>query len=339
MSLRFMESCDHYVTADLAKKWTSSVGMSIISSQGRRSTAALTQTNWGNFVSLTLDNQGTWILGFAFRYTALPASARSIIARWMDGATNQVELGLTPSGTLTVYRGGTTLLGTSTAAIATATYAYLEWLVVFHASAGQVMLRVNGTEVLALTGIQTSASGNAWANAVRIGSMSDSTGNMGVTYWDDLYLCDGAGSTPHNTFLGDCRVDTLLPNADGTSQQWAPSTPGTHYTLVDEAAPNTTDYVSSATAGQRDTYGMQDLSAVIGTIYGVQLNLAALKSDAGARSIKPLLLSGGSEALGASTALSTSQLYTRAVQVTDPATGAAWIEAGVNAVQAGAEVV
>ena len=72
----------------------------------------------------------------------------------------------------------------------------------------------------------------------------------------------------------------------------------THYTLVDDAAPNTTDYVSSATVGQRDTYGMQDLTAATGTIYGVQLNLAALKSDAGARSIKPLVLSGASEALG-----------------------------------------
>ena len=83
---------------------------------------------------------------------------------------------------------------------------------------------------------------------------------------------------------------------------------------------------------------MQDLTAVTGTIYGVQLNLAALKSDAGARSIKPLLLSGAFEALGTATALSTSQTYTRHVQTTDPVTAAAWTESAVNSMQAGAEV-
>jgi len=82
---------------------------------------------------------------------------------------------------------------------------------------------------------------------------------------------------------------------------------------------------------------MQDLTAATGTIYGAQLNLAALKSDAGARSIKSLIKSGSSEVLGSAIALNTSQLYTLQMQVTDPATSAAWTEAGINSVTCGAE--
>ena len=63
------------------------------------------------------------------------------------------------------------------------------------------------------------------ANTVRVGMLE--TTLIGTLDIDDLYICDGTGSAPHNTFLGDCRVDTLLPTADGTAQQWTPST-GTH---------------------------------------------------------------------------------------------------------------
>lgn len=284
-------------------------------------------------LSLTLDAQSTWILGAAVRVQALPGVAATLLAV-RDAGTVQIGVRLNTDGTLSALR-GTTVIGTSTATLTVNVYAYLELATLLHPSTGTVEVRLNGVAVVTVPAGDTTQTANSTANEVAIGSFS----NTALTVdFDDVYICDGTGAAPHNTFLGDCRVDTLLPSADGTSQQWTPSTPGTHYTLVDDAAPNTTDYVSSSTVGQRDTYGMQDLTAATGTIYGVQLNLAALKSDAGARSIKPLVLSGASEALGSATALSTSQTYTRHVQTTDPATAAAWTEAGVNAAQCGAEV-
>lgn len=339
MALRFVDSFDHYATADIVKKWsTVSSSPTISAGNGRRSTASLRiATGVVQYVGLNLTAQPTWILGFALRMGTVN-SFNSQIMQWFDNASAQVELWMLTTGALSIVRAGSATLGTVTSPLLTAgTYNYIEWAVTIHPSAGTSELRINGTSVLSLTGVNTRATANSSANILRFGYPTGS-GSIYTWDYDDVYICDGTGSAPHNTFLGDCRVDTLFPTSDGTSQQWTPSTAGTHYTLVDETAPNTTDYVASNTVGHRDTYGMQDLSAMTGTIYGVQLNLAALKNDAGARSVKPLLLSGASEALGAATALSTSQTYTLHMQTTDPATGVAWTESGVNAAQCGAEV-
>lgn len=337
MALRFLDGFDHYATADVAKKWTAVTGSATVSAtNGRRSTASLRGAT-NSYVTLTLDNQATWIVGCALRVAAVATTGDVPFLAVRDGATTQLDVVVNlTTNTLSVRRGGSTTLGTTTYVVPLSTYLYLELAVTLHSTAGAVTLRVNGATVLALTSVNTQQTANAYAQTLRVGN-TGTVATVGNLDFDDLYVCDGSGSAPHNTFLGDCRVDTLFPTSDGTSQQWTPSTPGTHYTLVDEAAPNTTDFVSSSTVGHRDTYGMQDLTAMTGTIYGVQLNLAALKSDAGSRSVKPLLVSGASEALGAATALGTSQTYTRHVQTTDPATGAAWAESAINAMQTGAE--
>lgn len=58
-----------------------------------------------------------------------------------------------------------------------------------------------------------------------------------------LAFADGTGS--------------LLPTSDGAYTQWTPSTGSTHYTLVDESSCNgTSDYNSTNTVGNRDTYGV-----------------------------------------------------------------------------------
>jgi hypothetical protein len=282
-----------------------------------------------------LDAQQVWLVGMAVRITAFPTTLVVLLA-WLDGVTLQGDVGITNTGAVLVRGGGSATLGTSTNVLSLNTYYYLEWrLLVGNAGIGQSEVRVNGVSWLALTGVDTQGTVNATATVLKCGTVQSSAGSLDI---DDLYICDGTGSAPHNTFLGDCRVDALLPNADVTPQQWTPSTPGTHYTLVGETVPNTTDYVSSSTPTHRELFGMQDLAALTGTIYGVQCALAALKSDAGTRSLKPLLLSGASEVLGTPTVLSTSQTYTVHMQVTDPATGALWSESAVNAMQCGAEV-
>lgn len=335
MALRFLDGFDSYVTADLTKKWPTVNGtMTISAGTGRRSTASLRCANQTvSYVARTFDAQGTWTLGVALRFTTMPTSTTDLL-RWYDGGTQQCELRITTTGTLQVTRNGT-ILGTSTNALALNTYRYIELRLVIHNTTGQAEVRVDGASWLALTNQDTQNSANATADTLRLGVIQTTLlGNLDI---DDLYICDGTGSAPHNGLLGDCRVDTLLPNAEGSPQQWTPSTGTSHYQLVDDAAPNTTDYVSNATPTQRELFGMQDLSAVTGTIYGAQLGLAALKSDAGARSVKALIVSGASEALGTAQALSTSQTYLLHVQTTDPATGAAWTETAVNGALCGVE--
>jgi hypothetical protein len=157
-----------------------------------------------------------------------------------------------------------------------------------------------------------------------------------VQYIDDLYILE-TGSSPNNNFLGDCRVDTLMPNGEGNYSAWTCSTGGTHSALVDEAVPNTSDYVESSTAAQKDSWAFANLTAVTGTIFGAAINLAALKSDAGARDIKPLCRSGSTDSLGSAFSLSTDQLYVQKIYEVDPNTASAWTESNVNSAEFGVE--
>lgn len=72
----------------------------------------------------------------------------------------------------------------------------------------------------------------------------------------------------------------ILPSGVGTYSAWTPSTGTTHYTLVDESACNgTTDYVSTAVNGNRDSYAVSLASIPNGSVItGVSLTPCASKS-------------------------------------------------------------
>ena len=71
----------------------------------------------------------------------------------------------------------------------------------------------------------------------------------------------------------------------------------------------------------------------------VQVATIARKDDAGSRSLRAVLKSGGATASGATRVLSTSYaVYDDRFEV-DPASGAAWTKAGVDTLHAGVEVV
>ncbi len=71
---------------------------------------------------------------------------------------------------------------------------------------------------------------------------------------------------------------TLVPTADGAYTQWTPSTGTTHYTTVDEANCNAnTDYVSTSTVGNRDSYSVNISSIPVGAVI-TQINITPCAS-------------------------------------------------------------
>ncbi len=78
----------------------------------------------------------------------------------------------------------------------------------------------------------------------------------------------------------------LLPVSDGSFSQWTPSTGSTHYNLVDESACNgTTDYVSTNTVGNRDSYGINLSSIPNGAVITeVKIKPCASKNKTGGSS-------------------------------------------------------
>jgi hypothetical protein len=342
MSLRFMDSFDYYASGDIMEKWVPTGTVGISAGNGRRGTASLRAPNGSSgssYVVVTLDAQGTWIVGAAFKYNTLPNFQRAIISL-LDGTTEQMGLTLNLDGTLSARRGGQggTILGTTGVSLSSGVWYYLEFKVTIHDSTGAVQIKVDGDSKLSLTGQDTKQTSNATANRILVGA--DGGLLVALTYdWDDLYICDGQGSS-NNDVLGDCRVDCLLPNADGSNSQFTPSSGSDHYAMADDSSPDDdSTYLSDATAGHRDTWNVQNLTALVSpSIKGIQVNITAKKDDAGSRQLKPVIKSGATTQAG--TAQSVGVDYRQFSQVfeNDPNTSAAWTEAGVNAAEFGAEV-
>jgi hypothetical protein len=341
MALRFCDSFDHYLTADLTEKWTNIISSpSISSGNGRRGTSALNTVASSRGVAKTLDAQATWIIGFAIKFGDIAGGIPMIAL--LDSGTVQVDVAINTDGTLSVRRNGITTLtsGTSVKALAPGIWYFVEWKCTIADSIGAstCKVRVDGEDwITVATGQDTKQTSNASANSIRL---FGGAGSFTQAYIDDVYICDGTGDS-NNDFLGDVRVDALAPNGEGSNSAWTCSTGSTHYTLVDEATPNDdTDYLSTAGASNRDSHNFASLPTMSSpTIKGVMHSLSAKKDDAGTRNIKSLCKSGATTSTGASQALPSSYAYLLQVWETDPNTAAAWTEANFNSAEFGVENV
>lgn len=325
MALVFVDSFDHYTT--LAQKWDASSG-TIDAAYGRFGKGLCVTQN--AVVHKATANMQTWFVGLAFKTGTQWPNDYFLALR--DSGALQVEVRINTAGQLVAARNGTAL-ATVEAPLAFSTWYYIELAAYIHDTAGTLTVRVNGASVITLSGVDTKNTANAYANQLAL--RSPNNGNA-LTMIDDLYICDGAGST-NNSLLGDCKVVALLPSGAGASTDWTPSA-GANYECVDEATPDDdTTYVSSATAGHKDTYALGDLSGS-GTVYGVQALYRVRKDDAGTRTVKSVLRSGaGTEANGTSNNVGDTYGYYADVFDAEPG-GAAWTVAKVNDAQAGVVV-
>lgn len=336
MALLFIESFDHYATADLTEKWSASAGSTIVAAAGRHASAALRTSNSSHYVKRTgLSASGSVVaIGVALKPSDLSGLTPAIL-EVHSGGTVQLSLGNNSSGQFRVSRGtqwGGTQLGISSGTTLTVgAYAYVELLATLHASAGAVEVRINGVAVLTLSGVNTAASGTAW-DAVALGDPAASRSCPGD--WDDLYVMDGSGAAPWNTFLGDCRVDVCRPTGAGATTGWTPST-GANWQCVDDAAPNDdTDYAEATAAGAVDTFVTEDAPAG-GSIIGIQHTLSLRKTDAGTCTVAAVVRHSGADYVSADLAPGTTYAYGLVVQQTNPGTGVAWTAAGFNACEFG----
>lgn len=332
MALLFVDSFDHYASADLLKKWSSGTA-TISTTLGRRSGGALVL--FSSYATLNLNAALSGIIcGMAVKWAGDPTDQELI--RFLDNTTANVSLYLRNDGSIRIIRKESTpvVLYTSLPGVAPISgWFYLEVKMVFHESTGAFEVRVNGNTVISQTNADTVVSGaGAYATSLRLGTSTAMT-----IYVDDFYVCDTSG-TVNNDFLGDCRVDAYLPTSDGALSAWTPEPAGVHYTTVDEATPNTTDYVSSATVGNKELFGVPDMINTPLSIFGVQLAAAAWKTDAGFREIKGLVRISGTDYPSSALAVTETPAYKRKVWDQNPATSAAWTDAAVNAAEWGVEV-
>lgn len=335
MSLLLIDGFDHYATGDITEKWNTKEGTCAISAgNGRRSSDALLITSQMEYVSFSTSERSTFIVGLAIKVTENPSSfATNLIAFRYVGYT-QVVLLLETDLSLSVARGSSSRLATSTSGLQLGVWHYVEFKATIDNTSGSYTVRVDGTVVLSGTGADTQySSSSSVANSIAIGQ---SYAGFVEFYIDDVYILNTDGSP--NDFLGDCRVDYLLPGANGATNDFTASA-GSNYQCVDDADPDDdSTYVSSSTVGHVDLYAFGDISHTPDTIHGVQVLMSAKADDAGDRSIAEVCRSGGTNYSGTSQTLGTDYRYFRQILTTDPDTGSAWGKTGLNAAQFGVEI-
>ncbi|QQR68377.1 MAG: hypothetical protein IPI58_05845 [Alphaproteobacteria bacterium] len=335
MALRFLDGFDHYaIPADIGKKWTahndigSASGMTLTS--GRRAGSnALWIRYYTDYVSLTLDSQPIWILGFACQ---LSGNDTQDVIRFYDGdGALQAAADLNSSGMIRLYRGATPVAAAASP-VPTGSWNYLEFRLSVADAGGVFEARLNEQVIASFTG-DTKQTGQAGVSRIQL------QGRSGKIAFDDLYICDGTGAA-NNAYLGDCRVDALLPTGPGTYAEWTPQGVAANWDNVNDAAPDSdATYNHAAAIGARDSYALADLPAVAGPVFGLQLSLCARKDDAGSRMMRGLLRSGGADDEGAAIlAPGTDYRFHRQIWETNPATGTAWTQGQINALEAGCKI-
>lgn len=339
MSLIFCDGFDDGLT--LLGKWNAFTGVTTGASYGRNN-SGLRFTDESHFATrlfAAAEEHATMTVGFAYRLvTAANNLERSFLSLNSDtGATAHVVLTLLDDGSnrIRVNRGGIVLATLSTSLVLNQWY-YIELKATLHDTTGAIEVRVNGQTMYQASNIDTKNGGTKTV----FDSVSVSSGTYnGTSHMDDLYVCNGAGST-NNSFLGDLAIETVYPDGNGNSSQFVGSDGNSvdNYQLVDEAAPSTTDYVVGATVGNKDTYTFGSMVRTTGPIAGVMVSSYANKTDAGARTIRNIARSGGSEVQGAQTGLATTWVPISSTYNTDPNGGGAWTIASVNAAEFGVEV-
>lgn len=351
--LLFCDGYDHYNTAAafLAKYGSALNGAySVNGSAGRNGTAGMRLNDVSFFgaqgqpVLLPSNITGKLFVGFSWNGAVRPAEQCLVV--YMDGTTVQCTVNIQADMKINVRRGNTgsgTIIATSTNAVAFGAHHYFEVGITIHNSAGTIDVKYDGVAVAGLNGLtsqNTRAGSNNYANRINLfGAVSNAClgGSSSIVDIDDMYICDDSGAQ-NNTFLGDVRVQAIFPNGAGNSTQFTPSA-GSNFQNVDETTPNDdTDYNHSATAGHIDLFTMGDISPTSGTIKAVMVWMYARKDDGGSRTIRSVVRSGGTNAVGTTVSVGSSYAYYQGLHELDPA-AAAWTISTVNSIEAGYELV
>jgi hypothetical protein len=336
MTLLFFDGFQDAATVTKTE-WGGSTGTSVTGRDG--STNGAKAGGNGHSSQLALPSAAaTCIVGQAVN----PSAVSQTLLSFLISGTVHLVIWLNADGYIEARKTSTsgTIIATSTYRITTfPRWTHLQAKAVIHSTSGSLVVQADGVEIINVSGVST---GTASGSVTHI---QHNTNNGGVQF-DDLYVCDGVDATAtqgraNNDFLGDLKVATLIPTANGDLTAWSKSTGTNAAALVDEIPPNTTDYIFSSTSGQRELMTLPDLPSSAGAVYGLRIGIYGLKSDAGASSVKPLIKeSGGTITAQTAKALSTTAggyygdfLFTKPSAPTTPFTAS-----DVNALQAGVEL-
>lgn len=349
MALIYANGFDHYTNADFTlitdtvkKEWDYySLGNTYSESTARTGMALTSNVNThlGKYFDTPLT---TIVVGLAFYNQSLNWTPFVVRGTSDNGYSDHCGIYVDSTGRIQGFRNNSTyqatfsnystsysvLLGTATVPLIKtfAGWSYLEAKFVLSDTVGSITVKFNGTEVLNTTGVDT------LFNSTTAGGVGFNGAGLSDSYWDDLYIAD-------TDFLGEIRVVTLLPSTgNGSNTDWTPSTGTDHGALVDEAAPNITDYVSSSTLNQIDTWNYPAVGYT-GTIKAVAMNHYCMKGDAGSRAISAVTRPASTNRVNSKLIYPPGSFaYYQSIWDNNPEDSAAWEVADVDGAEFGVKV-
>jgi hypothetical protein len=250
----------------------------------------------------------------------------------------QIELLINTDGSLSIVSGSTTLGRSGPSLIIPNTNQYIEVFGVISATVGQTQVRLNGNPTavagLTLTNVNTAND----TSSLPVTNILFSYSGSPYLAVRDLYIHDGTGTSPFNTFLGNVGCE-WLPVASLVSAAFSPIG-GTNLTNAASTPPNpTADYNQSSTVGALDKFGITALPSDVASVIAVAAVDYSYKSDTGPRALQKTLFSGTATSVGTETYLNESPTCNQDPWVVqDPNTSANWTNAAVNALDISYEI-
>lgn len=340
MAILIMEGFEGYTNyTDVRQRW--SVGTNITSSgivDGRDGVGKGFSLNFSTAI-VYLRGAGfpsgtNLVAGFGFRHDGTMNAGDMLKFYAYNGITEQIVLRKTAAGELAVDRGSTQLGITSGANLISFNWYYIEIDVTFgDSTAGSVDVFVDNVSKLSLSSIDTRAT--AGENCGQIGLMGNNNGHE----FDDVYVLDDTG-TDQTTRIGPCFIETVIPDSNGTTNNFTASPAVANYLNVDDG--NTPDddttYNHSTTVTHKDLYGMAALSSTIDTVYAVMPRSHVKSTAGGARGVKNVARSSATEVDGTEKNVDAGYRFVDHIYENDPNGGGAWTESSVNAAEFGIKI-
>lgn len=281
---------------------------------------------WQGYARKNIPAASTYYFGLKWRYAD---NMSYCIFSWLKGTTllGYIARDLA-SGMLKLYI-GSTLTVTSTKFIPIDVPCLYELYVYIADSSGRVVVKVNGETVIDYTG-DTKPGSDTQIDCFGLGDCGSRVNGCG--YYDDIVVDDAA-------YPGNTKIQYLVPTGAGNSTQWTPST-GSNYACVDEKPLSDTDYISTNTTNNLDTYALGDMSGSIGAVKSVQAQCRAKYEGTPTPTKLDLVLrSGGTDYPGSDKTLTSAYAHYSSIWNTDPADSAAWTDTKVNALEAGVKAI
>jgi hypothetical protein len=347
MAVIFMDPMDQYASdSDLqAGGWILDVSSQITpqTSGGRfGGGCVLVQYITGPARAVTISGS-TLIIQCAFKHSALTyATNKECVTIYNNsGADKCASLKVTTGGAITAHNAAGATVGTSsTGVVKENIWQYLEVKFVVSDAAGSITVKVNETQVINATSIDTKPGAATDIDKVKFqGAVAGAA--QGI-YYDDIVFIDDGGVGPTD-FIGDCRISYLQPIADDAQADWSLSAGLDGYALIDDTLPGANDgdstYIYSNTAAEKSLFEIENLSGTPANIYAVAINAELKKTDGGSRTMRVYMDSNGTTDNGDTWSIGTDYEVWRHIWALNPDTATSWVAASVNALKIGVDLV